>query len=304
MKDVKINISEPIVSFAETVISETGYDGQYPKTCIAKSPNKLNRLYGNAVPLNNNFINDIDNGSINTNINLNSKEFSSLLCNKYNFSKYESKKIWTFGCPTDSLSNIIIDKTKGNQYIDQIKDNVVGSFMIVTKEGVLCNEIIRGIQFNINDTKIHSDPPHRNAGQIIPCAKKLFYACQISSNPRLLEPIYELNIVVPIQQLNNTINTLTMKRGEVESIIEKIKGTPLREVKGYLPVKESFGFTELLRKNTRGEAFPQMKFSHWKQINGNPYDINSNAYKTLINVRKRKGLKQELPKFSDYYDKI
>ena len=84
---------------------------------------------------------------------------------------------------------------------------------------------------------------------------------------------------------------------------ENVQGTPLLEVKAYLPVSESFGFTAHLRSLTSGQAFPQSNFSHWEIINQDPFDVKSQAYEITMNIRKRKGLKQELPILSDYIDK-
>lgn len=96
---------------------------------------------------------------------------------------------------------------------------------------------------------------------------------------------------------------MNTRRGEIEKIEDRI-GTPLSQIQAYLPVLESFGFTELLRKNTGGQAFPQMKFSHWKKVSGDPMKEDSSAYKILMDTRKRKGLKVTLPVFGDYYDKV
>merc|ERR1719208_166202 len=45
MKGAGIKVSEPVVSFAETVSERTGTDEDFPKVCVSKSPNKHNRLY-------------------------------------------------------------------------------------------------------------------------------------------------------------------------------------------------------------------------------------------------------------------
>jgi elongation factor 2 len=66
-------------------------------------------------------------------------------------------------------------------------------------------------------------------------------------------------------------------------------------VKAYLPVSESFGFTGILRGNTQGKAFPQNVFDHWSQIKGLPYE-DQKAADLVISIRKRKGVKEELPK--------
>jgi elongation factor 2 len=51
-------------------------------------------------------------------------------------------------------------------------------------------------------------------------------------------------------------------------MVERI-GTPLVQIRSFLPVAESFGFTQMLRQKTAGQAFPQMKFDHWAKANGN-----------------------------------
>ena len=84
---------------------------------------------------------------------------------------------------------------------------------------------------------------------------------------------------------------------------ESVQGTPLLEVKAYLPVSESFGFTAHLRSLTSGQAFPQCAFDHWDLIQNDPFDVKSKSYEITMAIRKRKGLKQELPVLADYIDK-
>jgi len=69
-------------------------------------------------------------------------------------------------------------------------------------------------------------------------------------------------------------------------------------------VAESFGFTGLLRENTGGKAFPQTIFSHWAQIKGDLNDTSSAGHRMVMEIRKRKGLKPELPAFANYCDKL
>merc|ERR1712228_777569 len=82
------------------------------------------------------------------------------------------------------------------------------------------------------------------------------------------------------------------------------RGSVLCQIQAYQPVIESFGFIGDLRGNTGGQAFPQMKFSHWKIVSGDPYKEGSMANGYLADIRKRKGMKDALPVFEDYYDKI
>jgi len=303
MKGADVRVSEPVVSFGETVGGKTGDDGVHPAICVSKSPNKHNRLYMYAEPLDAEFILAVDDDEIvlpNMSV---MKAFGRNLCDNYGWDIGEARKIWTFGCPPDAKANCVVDVTKGVQFLLEIKDHVVGAFMQVTTGGILCDEVMRGCKFCITDVKLHADTIHRGAGQIMPCAKKVMFACQLASSPKLLEPMFLVDITVPQNAQSGVFNTLNTKRGEIEKIEERI-GTPLSQVQAYLPVIESFGFTELLRKNTGGQAFPQMKFSHWKIVNGDPYKEGSMANDHLKDIRKRKGMKDTLPDFADYYDKV
>ena len=63
-------------------------------------------------------------------------------------------------------------------------------------QGVLCDENMRGIRFNIYDVALHTDAIHRGGGQIIPTARRVLYACQLTAAPRLCEPVYLCEIQV------------------------------------------------------------------------------------------------------------
>jgi len=56
---VPLKLSEPVVSFRETVTAESDI------VCLSKSPNKHNRLYMKAKPLEDGVAEEIDSGKIN-----------------------------------------------------------------------------------------------------------------------------------------------------------------------------------------------------------------------------------------------
>lgn len=101
---------------------------------------------------------------------------------------------------------------------------------------------MRGIRFNIVDANLIADSIHRGGGQIIPCARRVFYASQLTAQPRFQEPIFLCEIQTPDTVLGGVYNCISQRRGEVIGE-EVIPGTPLINIKAYLPVAESFGFT-------------------------------------------------------------
>jgi elongation factor 2 len=295
MRGAPVIVSEPVVSFSETVTEES------EQTCISKSPNKHNRLYVVAEPLGEEFCKGIDDGTIKPGEE--KKLLARLLADTYDWDVVDARKIWTFGCPPDGEANVLVDCTKGVQYLAEIKDSCVGAFIQASAAGIMCEAAMRGIRFNIEDVTMHADAIHRGAGQIMPPMKRVMYAAQLNSGPAILEPMYLCDITVPQSAIAGVYSTLNQRRGVVEGTEER-PGTPLCKVKAFLPVLESFGFTNLLRANTSGQAFPQMIFSHWQNLNGDPLEEGSQANNIVMDVRKRKGLKDTMPQFGDYYDKV
>ena len=60
---------------------------------------------------------------------------------------------------------------------------------------------MRGIRFNIYDVALHTDAIHRGGGQIIPTARRVLYASQLTAEPRLMEPVYLCEIQVKIEKI-------------------------------------------------------------------------------------------------------
>uniref|UniRef100_A0A6Q2YZN3 Tr-type G domain-containing protein n=1 Tax=Esox lucius TaxID=8010 RepID=A0A6Q2YZN3_ESOLU len=268
--------------------------------CLSKSPNKHNRLYMKARPFPDGLAEDIDKGEVSARQEL--KIRARYLAEKYEWEVTEARKIWCFG-PDGTGPNILTDVTKGVQYLNEIKDSVVAGFQWASKEGVLCEENMRGVRFDVHDVTLHADAIHRGGGQIIPTARRVIYAAQLTAQPRLMEPVYQVEIQCPEHVVGGIYGVLNRKRGMVfeES---QVAGTPIFIVKAFLPVNESFGFTADLRSNTGGQAFPQCVFDHWQILPGDPFDETSRPWQVVADTRKRKGLKEGIPGLDNFLDKL
>jgi len=65
------------------------------------------------------------------------------------------------------------------------------------------------------------------------------------------------------------------------------------------------GFTTALRASTGGQAFPQCVFDHWKVMpGGDATKPETKAGAIVAEIRKRKGLKDNVPALDNYYDKL
>jgi len=290
----EIKKGDPVVSYKETVTKES------TQICLSKSPNKHNRLFMTASPLGDELSQAIEDDKITAKQDM--KIRYRQLADDYEWDVNEAKKIWCFG-PDTTGPNMLVDVTKAVQYLNEIKDSAEAAFQWATKEGVMTEENMRGIRFNIHDVTLHADAIHRGGGQIIPTARRVMYASQLTASPKFQEPIFLVEIQCPDDAVGGIYQCLAQRRGIVIGE-EPVAGTPLVQLKAHLPVAESFGFTQALRAATSGRAFPQCVFDHWEEMTMDPLDEKSKAGELVASVRKRKGLKVGIPGLDNFIDKL
>ncbi|CAG8715977.1 10096_t:CDS:2 [Acaulospora morrowiae] len=295
---VPIKTGDPVVAYRETVQAESSV------VALSKSPNKHNRLYLKAMPMQEELAVEIESGKINPRDDF--KARARILAETYGWDVTDARKIWCFG-PETTGPNLLVDVTKGVQYLNEIKDSCVAAFQWATKEGVCAEEHMRSVRFNIMDVVLHADAIHRGGGQIIPTCRRVIYAACLLANPGIQEPVYLVEIQCPESAMGGIYGVLNRRRGHVFAE-EQRAGTPLYNVKAYLPVNESFGFTADLRSNTGGQAFPQAVFDHckshlWQLMNGTPLEPGK-VSDIVKAVRKRKGLSEDIPSLDKYMDRL
>ena len=78
---------------------------------------------------------------------------SKILSEEFGWDKDLAKKIWCFG-PDTTGPNLLTDVTKGVQYLNEIKDSCIAAFQWATKEGVMCEENMRGIVFEVRPSAL------------------------------------------------------------------------------------------------------------------------------------------------------
>ncbi|KAL2088978.1 hypothetical protein ACEWY4_015877 [Coilia grayii] len=143
------------------------------------------------------------------------------------------------------------------------------------------------------------------SGQLIAAMKE---ACRygFQARPqRLMAAMYTCDIMATAEVLGRVYAVLSKREGRVLS--EEMKeGTEVFIINAVLPVAESFGFADEIRKRTSGLASPQLMFSHWEVIASDPFwvptteeeylhfgekaDSANQALKYVNAVRRRKGL--------------
>merc|ERR1712072_1491846 len=92
-------------------------------------------------------------------------------------------------------------------------------------------------------------------GQTMPTARRVTYACMPTASPVLYEPMFLVDISVPQDAMGGCYGVLSGRRGMVFSEEQRV-GTPMMNLKAYLPVKEAFGFDSALRPRPAARRSP------------------------------------------------
>ena len=101
------------------------------------------------------------------------------------------------------------------------------------------------------------------SGQLISAMKEGCRRAFLAQPARLMAAMYTCNILATAEVLGRLYAVLGRRNGRV--LAEEMKeGSAVFSVQALVPVAESFGFAEEVRKKTSGLASPQLVFSHWE----------------------------------------
>ncbi|KAI3385125.1 hypothetical protein SNEBB_002583 [Seison nebaliae] len=295
----KLKSSEPIVSFREGILEQSKF------VAISKSANNHNKLMVIARPMDEEVSEKLE--------KLNEKKMlSNHVMDKNDqveflsefMTKNESKRIWGL-YPESCPLNLLNDQSTSVQNMSAIKDIVKNGADWVCRDGPLCGEPLRNVQFDIMDAKIHSDNAHRRAGQILPLTRRSLYGALLAATPCLYEPVYKMEVTCTQSCIGTIHQTLNNRRGWVENeeLLDEFPddySKSIMKLTAMIPVVESFGYVAELKGATSGKAFPQMQFDHWKLLPGSVTDESSISGKIVKSIRERKRMSPNIPHSDEY----
>ncbi|CAE7221295.1 EFTUD2 [Symbiodinium sp. CCMP2592] len=317
--DLEIKVADPVVEFCETVVETSSLK------CFAETPNKKNKIYMVAEPLEKGLGEDIEKGKVS--IEWNKRRMSDFFTKNYDWDLLASRSVWAFGpevygserltasrASIQSLMdlevngpNVLVDDCLPSEakFSRRAQRGLVQGFQWATKEGPLCDEKIRSCKFKILNAQMAEDAVLRGGGQIIPTARRVAYSAFLLATPRLMEPVMFSDIECPADCVAAIYNVLSRRRGHVIRDLPK-PGSPMYSVHAYLPAMESFGFETDLRTHTSGQAMCQTFFDHWEHVPGDPLDRSillrplepapapHLAREFMLKMRRRKGLSEDV----------
>ncbi|KIY65966.1 Calreticulin-domain-containing protein [Cylindrobasidium torrendii FP15055 ss-10] len=305
--EIEIKVSDPVTKFCETVLETSALK------CYADTPNKKNKITMIAEPLERGIAEDVETGRVN--MRMTAKERGKFFEEKYQWDLLASRSIWAFG-PDDGGPNILLDDTLPSQIdkrtLGTVKEHIKQGFQWGSREGPLCDEPMRNVKFRILDVSLADEAIYRGGGQIVPTARRVCYSSFLMATPRLMEPVYYVEVQTPADCISAVYTVLSRRRGHVTQDIPKA-GSPLYTVKALIPVIDANGFETDLRTATQGQAFCLQIFDHWSIVPGDPTDTSIKlrplepasgqalARDLVLKTRRRKGLGDQIA-VSKYLD--
>jgi elongation factor 2 len=275
-KNVELKTSPPIVVYRESIASKAG-------PVEGKSPNHHNRFYVEFEPLEPGVAEAMREGKIT--MKMDELERRKILMDN-GMDKEESRNIaGVFG------TNMLINMTKGIQYLKETMELILEGFEEALKNGPIAREPAQGIKAKLVDVKLHEDAVHRGPGQVIPAVRQAVQAGVLMANPALLEPFQNVYIQVPQDQMGGAMSEIQGRRGTILSM--DTQGDTII-IKSKMPVAQMFGFAGAIRSATEGRAMWSTEFAGFEPL---PASLLA---ETVGQIRTRKGLKPEMPKPSDY----
>ena len=188
-------------------------------------------------------------------------------------------------------SNILVDATKGIQYLNETMELVIEGVEEALDDGPLAREPVQGVLLRLHDAKLHEDTIHRGPAQVIPAVREAVHRSLIDGDVKLLEPIQNVRIDVPSEHMGPASGEIQGRRGRVDDMFQE---GDLMVIEGIAPVDEMIGFSSDIRSATEGRAA-------WNTENAG-FRVMSDSLQreTIMDIRERKGLKMELPASIDY----
>ncbi|KAL4920567.1 P-loop containing nucleoside triphosphate hydrolase protein [Aspergillus aurantiobrunneus] len=153
-------------------------------------------------------------------------------------------------------------------------DKIAYAFQLATGQGPLCQEPIQGTAVFLEEILINATEDEidlgRLTGETIRLVRESISQGFLDWSPRIMLAMYSCEIQASTEVLGRVYGVITRRRGRILSETMK-EGTPFFTILSLLPVAESFGFAEEIRKRTSGAAQPQLIFAGFEALDQDPF---------------------------------
>jgi elongation factor 2 len=277
---LEITTTQPLINYRETIRSKAG-------PIMSKSPNKHNKIFMRVEPLSEDVIETLRTGQIKEDMD---KRVMAKVLREKGWNADEARSV----AAIDPGGNMLVDETKGVQFLQESMDSIRSGFDDVVHLGPIAHESLRGVKFVLHHFVPHEDPAHRGLAQLMPASRRSMLGSILIAEPVLLEPVLGIEIKCPQEQIGTVAGILSGKRGKLLNVDQK---GIISIIQGEVPASETFDLSEVMRGGTAGKAMWSTYFKDWQVV---PQSILRSL---IAETRKRKGLNLEPPNPDEFIDK-
>jgi len=146
------------------------------------------------------------------------------------------------------------------EYINPVREGIVEAMT----SGPVAGYPIEDVEVRLVDGSYHEVDSSEVAFKV--AGSMGFKEGTKKASPYLMEPIMELEVVVPEQYLGDVMGDLNSHRGDIQGINPR---SDAQVVQALVPLSETFGYATRLRSLTQGRALFTMQFSQYRAVPSN-----------------------------------
>ena len=159
---------------------------------------------------------------------------------------------------------------KGYEFINKIVGGAIPKeyipaidqgFQSAMLSGVLAGYNVVDVKITLYDGSYHEVDSSEMAFKI--CASMAFKEAMRKADPVLLEPIMQVDVIVPEEYMGDVMGDLNSRRGQIQGM-EAVTGA--QHISAAVPLSEMFGYATDLRSKTQGRGQYTMQPSHYTEI--------------------------------------
>lgn len=148
---------------------------------------------------------------------------------------------------------------------------ILKGIMEKMEEGPLTGSYARDIRVFVYDGKMH--PVDSNEISFKLAARNAFKEAFRNAGPKIMEPIYNLSVIVPSENMGDVMSDLQNRRAMIEGMSSE-KGFEV--IKARVPLAELYKYSTALSSMTSGMATFTMEFADYQQV---PSDVQEKLLK-------------------------
>ena len=156
-----------------------------------------------------------------------------------------------------SFESTVVGGTIPKEYIPAIDAGIQEAM----KAGKLGGYPVVGVHANVYDGSYHEVDSSEMAFHV--AGSLCFKEAMSKAEPVLLEPIMKVEVTMPEEYMGDVIGDINSRRGRIESM-EDIGGG--KQVNGFVPLSEMFGYATDLRSRTQGRGNYSMFFERYDPV--------------------------------------